>query len=81
MSESNRTLTELHDRIVYLWENKQYGTYSLGTPQNHLLKINTDDTLNLTHDNAFIDTTFNPSNNVDSVRKFLKSYLQSNVYN
>ena len=80
MSQSNRTLPELHDRIMYLWENKQYGTYSLGTPQNHLLKINTDDTLTLTHDNAFIETNFNPSNNVQSVRNFLTTYLPPHVY-
>jgi len=81
MTPPNRTLPELHDRIVYLWENKQYGNYSLGTPQNHLLKINADNTFTLTHDNAFSETNFNPSNSVESVRKFLNSYLSVYVFN
>jgi len=81
MTPPNRTLPELHDRIVYLWENKQYGNYSLGTPQNHILKINADDTLDLTHDNAVFEAKFNPLNSTESLRNFLSTYLSVYVFN
>ena len=77
MTSPNRTLPELHDRIVYLWENKTYGTFTLETSQNHILTINENGTLTLTHDNAFFEPNFNPHNDVNSLRKFLETYLIS----
>ena len=81
MTDSNHTLSELHERIVYLWENKNYGKYTLETRQNHELTINVDGSLTLIHDNALVETNFNPSNKADSVRNFLKMYLPPSVYN
>ena len=81
MSESKRTLSELHNRIVYLWKNKQYGQYMLETLENHIITIKDDGTLSLIHDNAFIESNFNPFNKEDSIRKFLQIYFQPCVYN
>lgn len=81
MISSFHTITELHQRIAFLWENKQYGTYTLGTLQNHTLTLNQDNTITLIHDNALFENNFNPNNNINSLLKFLTIFLPPCVYN
>lgn len=90
------SVSELHERICYLWRTNSYGIYDLQDTQRRVLKIinNREDipedspqrksehtTLTLmTNDSIFDEFRFAPYSGESSVRKFLESYIPTYTF-
>lgn len=66
----------LYDRICYLWSNKMYGLYDLELMYGESIKLEEDGSLLLIKPNSLLgEIHFTPSNNIESLLKFLEVHL------